>query len=272
MDELDENIDQEMEKPAADPTPPAKKFAPKRVKPIVEGINSGKSTSDVIFVKPTLTEQEKNLIAPDKGENEEIELKLEQEDTGRLLPESVTNRVGKKRHRVKGVIWTGIILALLVFGAYEAYVWHVNQGVLPIPINDFPQNPANGSLQSTSSADDALQFSSTTDSTAGLEATSTSGNGNMTASSTFPLAGGAVSTSTPVIPTPTPSLTHALTITSTPTGYLNVRNGPSTTDNQITQVHPGETYPYTATQNGWYQITLPNGTTGWVSGQYVKVQ
>jgi uncharacterized protein YgiM (DUF1202 family) len=78
--------------------------------------------------------------------------------------------------------------------------------------------------------------------------------------------------SSPVLPslTPTPSpALGKLKITSTPTGYLNVRATPSSDGKIITQVSPGSIFGYTAQQAGWYQITLPSGQTGWVSSQCI---
>ena len=62
------------------------------------------------------------------------------------------------------------------------------------------------------------------------------------------------------VPTPAASSTPPgvpvlqLTINPTPTKYLNVRSQPSSAGAIISQVFPGETYTYTASQNGWYKI------------------
>lgn len=61
-----------------------------------------------------------------------------------------------------------------------------------------------------------------------------------------------------------------VTIQDTPTGFLNVRDEPSTSGTQIDQVSPGDEYEFTDTRNGWYKITLANGDEGWVSGDYVE--
>ena len=53
-------------------------------------------------------------------------------------------------------------------------------------------------------------------------------------------------------------------------GYLNVRSEPSVSGDIVTKVNPGETYEYTKEENGWYYITLDDGSVGWVSGDYVK--
>lgn len=59
-----------------------------------------------------------------------------------------------------------------------------------------------------------------------------------------------------------------ITILSTPTGFLRVRQDPSIGAAQIGQVNPGDKFDLLDEKNGWYQIQLPNGTKGWVSSQY----
>ncbi len=71
-------------------------------------------------------------------------------------------------------------------------------------------------------------------------------------------------------PAPTPSTTVTVTILQTPTGFLRVRSEPSLGGTEITQVKPGDKYPFVSEQSGWYEIKLNNGQTGWVSGQYAQ--
>lgn len=63
-------------------------------------------------------------------------------------------------------------------------------------------------------------------------------------------------------------------ILDTPTGYLNVRSGPGTNYEKITQVKPGERYLLIShDQNaGWYQIRLSETQTGWVTGEYAEIE
>lgn len=83
----------------------------------------------------------------------------------------------------------------------------------------------------------------------------------------------AASSSQPSAATTTPPAVVAtqLRITNTPTGYLNVRSGPSFNNKIITKVHPGEVYTYDKKQGDWYHITLNDNSTGWVNSQYVQV-
>jgi len=71
-------------------------------------------------------------------------------------------------------------------------------------------------------------------------------------------------------PTPAPTGTKTVVILSTPTGYLWVREGPSLSASQIIQIKPGQTYPLISEVSGWDEITLSDGTTGWISAQYAK--
>lgn len=58
-------------------------------------------------------------------------------------------------------------------------------------------------------------------------------------------------------------------ILSTPTGTLNIRNGPGTGYNIVAKVKPGEKYQLLEEKGDWYKIKLPS-KTGWVSTQYAK--
>jgi hypothetical protein len=62
---------------------------------------------------------------------------------------------------------------------------------------------------------------------------------------------------------------NQIEIKDTPVGFLRVRSLPSTAGQQLGTVDPGEVFTYSDTQNGWYKITLKDGTKGWVSGTYV---
>ncbi|OGG31210.1 hypothetical protein A3A63_02550 [Candidatus Gottesmanbacteria bacterium RIFCSPLOWO2_01_FULL_46_9] len=87
--------------------------------------------------------------------------------------------------------------------------------------------------------------------------------------------------------TPTPKLTPVKTATGsagqtsdpprpfviikdTPTGFLRVREEPSTSATEAGRVNPGEKYTISDTQSGWYQIKYDGINSGWVSGQYTE--
>lgn len=61
-----------------------------------------------------------------------------------------------------------------------------------------------------------------------------------------------------------------ITVQATVTGALNVRISPSAAGNILAKIKAGETYPYITLQNGWYQIVLASGKTGWVSSDFVS--
>jgi hypothetical protein len=83
---------------------------------------------------------------------------------------------------------------------------------------------------------------------------------------------------TPVSTPPPVAITY-IQILSTPTGFLRVRTAPGTAGEEIAEVKTGDKFPFLDEDvaTGWMEIQyeapapgLPNGITGWVSGQYVK--
>ena len=78
-------------------------------------------------------------------------------------------------------------------------------------------------------------------------------------------------------PTPTPGAEGKpsepekpyVLILDTPTGWLRVREGPSTATKEITKVKPGEKYPLLDEEKGWFKIKLED-KEGWVSGKYAE--
>ncbi|MDP3245052.1 MAG: LamG-like jellyroll fold domain-containing protein [bacterium] len=61
-----------------------------------------------------------------------------------------------------------------------------------------------------------------------------------------------------------------LTITNTPTGWLNVRADASLDGKSIGKVYPGDVYEYTDEKDGWYKIILEDKTDGWIFGSYTE--
>jgi hypothetical protein len=63
-----------------------------------------------------------------------------------------------------------------------------------------------------------------------------------------------------------------ITINSPETGWLRVRNKPGADGAEIARVNDGETYSYEEQlSSGWTAIVLKDGTKGYVSSKYVKV-
>ncbi len=217
------------------PAPAAKPKARTRIKPTIEGINSPKVTQEVVVgEKSPLTEQEKELIFEPQNNKKAMP---------KLIPQNMADRAAKPEHKVGRWIITGVVLLVIIAGGYIAYIWNVERHVLPVPEYSNNQTP-------TQQTDNNYQATTSPDSKA----------------STTPLT---------TTPSTTPSNSQPLkqlTILKTPTGYLNVRDLPSTSGKQITQVHPGETYYYVETKSGWYKIVLPEGVTGWIIGDYVSVE
>lgn len=94
-----------------------------------------------------------------------------------------------------------------------------------------------------------------------------------TTSLTIPTPGTAMSGSlepsgAPSDATPTP--VNRVTILTTPTGFLRVRESPSLGASEVGEVTPGDTYELVDVQSGWFEIKMNNGTLGWISSQYAQ--
>ncbi len=78
------------------------------------------------------------------------------------------------------------------------------------------------------------------------------------------------------LPSPTAALspsassgeTKQVLIKDTPTGWLRVRQEPSTAAAEVAKVNPGEKYIVLEEKSGWYEIEYEPGKKGWISGQY----
>ena len=77
------------------------------------------------------------------------------------------------------------------------------------------------------------------------------------------------------IPSTTPSVSKSVSkvvILQTPTGFLRVREDAFLGGAEITRVYPNEVYDLLDEKNGWFQIKLKDGKTGWISSQYAQKQ
>lgn len=89
---------------------------------------------------------------------------------------------------------------------------------------------------------------------------------NLTISVDLPLSAlDLTSVSTPVI-TQTPEVI----VKNTPTGFLRVRDKPSTTGKEVAQVKPGDSLILLEEQGAWDRIRLSDNTEGFVSASYVE--
>src|SRR4051812_8361660 len=111
-DEIEQNLSSNSE----DVAPKTIKPRPRKPKPLVEGINSPKNTNDVIFVKPTLTDQEKRLIS-NSGEPTP-------KTAPRLLSKQAVDRATKKGRGIGSFLLWLLFFLLVGFGAYEIYGWY----------------------------------------------------------------------------------------------------------------------------------------------------
>ncbi|MGZ4107268.1 MAG: SH3 domain-containing protein, partial [Tumebacillaceae bacterium] len=51
---------------------------------------------------------------------------------------------------------------------------------------------------------------------------------------------------------------------------VNIRSGAGTEQPVVGHAQYGDTYEVSAVQNGWYQVKLDQGQTGWISASLVK--
>lgn len=59
-------------------------------------------------------------------------------------------------------------------------------------------------------------------------------------------------------------------IKETPTGFLRVREEPSTSATEAARVNPGEKYHLVSEKSGWFEISYEPTKDGWISGQYAE--
>jgi hypothetical protein len=84
-----------------------------------------------------------------------------------------------------------------------------------------------------------------------------------------PSSAGSTKESTPSATTKTK---NTVVIGDTPTGFLRVREEPSTNASEAAQVKPGDKFILLDEDSGWYKIEYEKGKDGWVSSQYATKQ
>jgi hypothetical protein len=79
---------------------------------------------------------------------------------------------------------------------------------------------------------------------------------------------------TPTV-TPTPLATdtsgHLIEIKETETGWLRVRDTPSSSGTEVTKVKPKEKYKMIDQNKEWLKIDLGNGKSGWILAKYADI-
>lgn len=89
------------------------------------------------------------------------------------------------------------------------------------------------------------------------------------------LAGGTEGQAAGISPTPEPDQKKQLekpyvVIKDTPTGFLRVRSGPTTSSTEAARVKPADEYPLLEEKQGWYKILYDTDREGWISGRYAS--
>lgn len=67
-----------------------------------------------------------------------------------------------------------------------------------------------------------------------------------------------------------PPEAQMVTVLQTETGWLNVRREPVSSSGLVARIYPEETYEVLSDKDGWTQIQLDDGKTGWVAAKYLR--
>ncbi len=59
---------------------------------------------------------------------------------------------------------------------------------------------------------------------------------------------------------------YLVVVSDTPTGFLRVRKTPGGVE--IAKVNPGDKLPFLDENDGWYNVSLEDGSEGWISKEY----
>ena len=78
-----------------------------------------------------------------------------------------------------------------------------------------------------------------------------------------------VALKTPPPPPPPAEHTNEPRIATVDGNNVNIRSGPGTDYERLTQVHKGTRLTVVAENSGWFQVELSGGTKGWIFGQFV---
>ena len=252
--ELNDTTPKIADKPQETAPLTAKIVRPKvKAKPLIEGINAPRTTSDISYFKEEPATEAPHTSAPAPLTDPEKTLIATSQDFKKETPKLIsdTSKINLNKVGPKYVKWVllAVIMLIILAGGYLFYQWYFDQQ---------PKESSNQPEQIVINQQPAI-----TEPTEPIATTTV-----FVASSSAP----ALPVKPEVTPTTTPPTVTNLTVTKTPTGFLNVRTLPSLSGTIITKVHPGDIYQYTAKKNGWYQITINDGAKGWVIGIYVKVQ
>lgn len=75
------------------------------------------------------------------------------------------------------------------------------------------------------------------------------------------------------IVTTTTTQTPYVKILDNPLGWLRVRSGPGSSNDEVAKLSVGSSVPYLGEESGWYKVEYTTGKQGWISAQaqYVKL-
>jgi hypothetical protein len=206
--------------------------SPKKPKPFIEGITGPATETPVSPLNSKLTDAERQLIK-DTTETSGASSKPTPKVINKIVIPTHKSNPFKSLLSIVAVI---IILTLIGYGGYS---WYTSQQL----------SKSSGNLNTVL----PKKYQPVTAPSVASSSTTTT----QTTASSSPA---------------TTLKTSQLKITTTPTGYLNVRQQPTTSSPILTKVNPGEVYTYSEFKNGWYKIVLPNNSSGWIIAQYIVKQ
>jgi hypothetical protein len=149
------------------------------------------------------------------------------------------------------------------------------KGVTPLSLQDISAGEHNVSITSTGFITRTLKVRTTPGYRliANLKLALSPGGSVATASPTAtltPAPSGKTKTATAAAVKKTEPAKPYVRIKDTPTGFLRVRESPSTSATEAGRVNPGDMFTIVDSNNGWYEITYDGTNNGWVSGQYTE--
>lgn len=71
-------------------------------------------------------------------------------------------------------------------------------------------------------------------------------------------------------PSPTLAVSRTVTVKTTPTGFLRVRETPSLNGSEITRVNSGDKLTLLEEKPGWDKVSTSDGKEGYVSSEYIQ--
>lgn len=164
------------------------------------------------------------------------------------------------------VVFTVICLVILIYLIYS-------QIYQPMRLSKELVNSQNYSTQKETNNNLAIEQTSTINQTSSIDITSSTlvnqliiSSTTSTVSSTYPASEDVSSSSSQL------SDNKMVKVAETPTGWLNVREGPGSAYPILTKILPGETYRLLEESSEWCKIEIKENEFGWATKKYLIIQ